>query len=96
MASAAAKHLFPNLKDIFLRTKVKDFLFDGILIDCSSDEAQIICGPLEGTAPESFRKHENNRDFLFSMFHHVSIIKYNVIVFYYLIHHTTVFLLCFS
>lgn len=73
IVAKAIPFLFPGTKDIFSRVKVRDLLFDGILIDCSSSEAEFICQSIESTAPETIRKHENNRDFLFSFFHHVSI-----------------------
>lgn len=30
----ALPHLFPGIRDAFLRTKVKDILFDGVRISC--------------------------------------------------------------
>lgn len=71
MVENAAPYLFPGLKNIFLKTKVKDLLFDGVLIDCSAEEADFICGSIGSQAPVIMRQHENKRDYLFSFFHHV-------------------------
>lgn len=30
----ALPHLFPEIKDAFLRAKVKDILFDGVRVSC--------------------------------------------------------------
>lgn len=38
MVSEAIPYLYPNTKDIFLRTKVRDILFDGLTIHCSAPE----------------------------------------------------------
>ncbi|GLV35653.1 Sensory neuron membrane protein 1 [Carabus blaptoides fortunei] len=70
--SDAVPHLFPGIKNIFMTVKVKDLLFNGLLLDCSNPSIDFVCSAMKGTAPETVRLHENNRDFLFSMFHHLN------------------------
>ena len=50
--------LFPGISDIFITASVKDHLFEGIDISCTSREmaASMVCNNLEGKAPETIRK----------------------------------------
>lgn len=34
----ALPHLFPNIRDMFTRDKVKNILFDGVLLSCQDEE----------------------------------------------------------
>lgn len=36
--SEAVPFLFPGIKDVFIKVKVKDLLFNGILLDCSAPD----------------------------------------------------------
>lgn len=68
----AVPFIFPGIKDAFFTAKVRELLFDGTLLDCSSAETEFICQSIGGAAPATIRQHDNGRDYLFSFFHHVS------------------------
>lgn len=38
MVTEAIPFLYPDAKDIFMRTRVRDILFDGIIIHCDDPE----------------------------------------------------------
>ncbi|KAL0267641.1 UNVERIFIED_CONTAM: hypothetical protein PYX00_009850 [Menopon gallinae] len=61
--------LFPGVEDIFLRATVRDLLFDGIPIDCSSSDFMVTtaCNNLEEDLPKTIRK-VGEKAFRFSFF----------------------------
>ncbi|KAK3926937.1 Sensory neuron membrane protein 2, partial [Frankliniella fusca] len=62
--------LFQKSKNIFLKTTVRELLFDGVFINCSypadSFPAGAVCSGLRARAPASYRRV--GEDFYFSMF----------------------------
>lgn len=65
--------LFPGIKNVFITGSVKDILFDGVILNCTSKEMTVsmVCNNLEKKAPETIRREGKN--YKFSFFHHVSI-----------------------
>lgn len=81
MVNEAVPYLYPGAKDIFMTAKVRDILFDGILIHCTDPAVDFICGAMKGTLPKTIQVAPNGKDFIFSMFRHVrnKITMYNVL-----------------
>lgn len=73
MAYEAINQMFHNPKDMFWTGRVMDILFDGIPVDCSSEEFQskAVCGVFESGEVAAVQKH-NDTHFKFSLLASVS------------------------
>lgn len=78
LADKAIKDLFHNPKDMFWTGRVMDVLFDGIPIDCSSEnfEATATCSVFKSGEVAAIREH-NDTHFAFSLFAAVKTILTN-------------------
>lgn len=72
LASKAINVIFRNPTSIFLTTKVKDLLFDGVIINCTVTDfaAKAVCTQLKTEAKDL--KQITPTDFSFSFFGPVS------------------------
>lgn len=79
LADKAIKDLFHNPTDMFWTGRVMDVLFDGIPIDCSSEnfEATATCSVFKSGEVAAIREH-NETHFAFSLFSAVMTILTNI------------------
>ncbi|XP_073967604.1 sensory neuron membrane protein 2-like [Choristoneura fumiferana] len=72
--NTALGDLFTNLTDPFLRVKVKDLFFDGIYLNCVSENSALalVCGKLKADKPPTMRPAEDGNGYYFSMFSHLN------------------------
>lgn len=72
-AYEAMKQMLGNPDDAFFSGRIMDLLYDGISLDCSSDEmlVEIICDALQ-TANVARPADDNENHLLFSLFSGVS------------------------
>nr|XP_018909770.1 PREDICTED: sensory neuron membrane protein 2-like [Bemisia tabaci] len=70
--SDAAPKMFPENEVLFRTSTVKQFLFEGVPINCSlsNGPAVMICNGLKAIKPATIRLAENSSDMLFSFLHH--------------------------
>ncbi|KAF2901382.1 hypothetical protein ILUMI_04802 [Ignelater luminosus] len=64
----AVPYLYKGIKDVFLRTSIKDILFDGILITCHDPEIAFMCGAMKTMLPPIMDFVNNGTDVKFSLF----------------------------
>ncbi|CAG9791751.1 unnamed protein product [Diatraea saccharalis] len=74
MINQALEEFFSELRDPFLRVKVRDLFFDGIYVNCAGNHSALglICGKLRTEAPPTMRPSEDGKGFYFSMFSHMN------------------------
>ncbi|XP_026331720.1 sensory neuron membrane protein 2-like [Hyposmocoma kahamanoa] len=74
MANEALGEFFFNLTDPFLHVKVKDLFFNGIYLNCESENftLALICGKIKADMPPTMRPSEDEKGFYFSMFSHLN------------------------
>ncbi|XP_022913408.2 sensory neuron membrane protein 2-like [Onthophagus taurus] len=68
MVKDAYPFIYPDSKDVFLRTTIGELLFGGITLFCSAPEIDFFCSTMKGFLPQTVEVAENDRDFIFSMF----------------------------
>ncbi|KAK9509767.1 hypothetical protein O3M35_007005 [Rhynocoris fuscipes] len=68
----AMPFLFPNITTMFLTGTAKQFMFDGIFINCSyaTGPAMPVCNGLRGRLPATIVPIPNTKNFKFSFFKH--------------------------
>lgn len=83
MLDKAIDDIFGRPKDLFLRTTPRDFLFDGVFLECGKKDVLITltCKIIEKTAPPTLQLMPDGR-FKFSLLGHVSI-QYSAIKIHY-------------
>lgn len=71
-SSIHSQEVFHNPDSVFMRVKVMDLLFDGVDVDCSSQEfaAKAVCTAFEDAA--QLRTEDGGSTYKFSFFHAVS------------------------
>jgi len=81
MALAVFNEALPFLtqnktKGAFITARVRDILFDGLVVNCSYPETMFpigpVCAGLKSKAPVTFRRTSDSPNFYFSMLSHVS------------------------
>ncbi|XP_054265720.1 sensory neuron membrane protein 2-like [Macrosteles quadrilineatus] len=73
MVEKAVPSLFPGINSIFVPVRVGDYLFDGVVLNCSNKAsvyAQMVCRALPNNAPQTIRKLPNSSDYAYSFLHH--------------------------
>lgn len=68
LVNNAVPFLFQNATDIFLRGSIREFFFDGIVVNCTSSEVALICSNIAMENAPKIRPHPNGKDFLYSLF----------------------------
>ncbi|CAH2063819.1 unnamed protein product, partial [Iphiclides podalirius] len=68
----ALQTFFGELRDPFMRVKVKDLLFDGVYLSCegNSSALSLVCGTLRAKRPSTIRPSPDGKGYYFSMFSH--------------------------
>ncbi|GBP51883.1 Sensory neuron membrane protein 2 [Eumeta japonica] len=72
LVNGALGAFFSNLTDPFWRIRVRDLLFDGIFLNCESEDStlSLVCGKIKSDSPPTMRPAEDQKGFYFSMFGH--------------------------
>lgn len=70
----AVPYLFPNITNMFITASAKEFMFDGVLVNCSYavGPAMPVCNGMRGKLPQTVVPVPDSKDFKFSFFKHVS------------------------
>ncbi|KAM3968117.1 sensory neuron membrane protein 2 [Aphomia sociella] len=65
---------YMGLNDAFMTVKVRDFLFDGIFLNCKGNHSSLglICSQIATSNIPTMRRDENGNGFYFSMFNHLN------------------------
>lgn len=70
----AIPHIFPSAPTAFITARVREVLFDGVLVNCSHPFTDYPAGPvcqgMRSRAPVTFRR--DGKNYYFSLFNHVS------------------------
>lgn len=68
LVGKAVKEIFDNPESIFITARVRDILFDGLLVNCSvsSFGAKAVCSNIKAKSDELDKLNDN--EFLFSFF----------------------------
>ncbi|XP_052129923.1 uncharacterized protein LOC113214314, partial [Frankliniella occidentalis] len=74
MFNDALPNIFPTASSAFITAKVREVLFEGVLVNCSYPFTHFpvgpICAGMRSRAPVTFRK--DGKNFYFSMFNHLN------------------------
>ncbi|XP_073997540.1 sensory neuron membrane protein 2-like isoform X2 [Rhodnius prolixus] len=68
----AVPYLFPNITNMFITASAKEFMFDGVLVNCSYavGPAMPVCNGMRGKLPQTVVPVPDSKDFKFSFFKH--------------------------
>ncbi|RVE52909.1 hypothetical protein evm_002386 [Chilo suppressalis] len=74
VVNQALEEFFTDLKDPFMRIKVRDLFFDGIHVNCVGNHSALglVCGQLKSDTPPTMRPTEDGTGYYFSMFSHMN------------------------